>query len=146
MSQITFSRLRDSEDWGLRGTKEELTEHPPAEGTMVTVTKRNGDTQEVEMGKVIAQGDDWWLATVGGTSQTKPSDHRTNEHERQIAELVNEVRELKHAVKVLKHHVDELQMDANARMDAEVDRNADADERAAIQAEGDGPKEANPWA
>lgn len=141
MSEITFSRLRDSEDWGLRGTKDNPTEHPPGEGTMVTVTKRNGDTQEVEMGRVVAQGDDWWLATVGGTPKTKPSDHRVEEHERKLAALVDEVRELRCELKAVKHHLEEMQMEMAGR--DEFDRNADADERAAIQDEGN---EANPWA
>lgn len=144
MSEITFSRLRDSEDWGLRGTKDNLTEHPPGEGTMVTVTKRNGDTQEVEMGRVVAQGDDWWLATVGGKTQTKPSDHRVAEHERKIADLVEEVRNLRVELKAAKHHLDEINQHLFER--SEPDRNADADERAAIRDEQDGPKEANPWA
>ena len=70
MTSVTFSRLRDSEDWGLRGSKELPTDLPPQEGSMVTVTKKSGETQDVQMGRVIAQGDDWWLATVGASNNT----------------------------------------------------------------------------
>jgi len=70
MGTITFSRLRDSEDWGLRGTKESSEDQPPEEGGMVTVTKKSGEQQEVQMGRVVAQGDDWWLATSGASNNT----------------------------------------------------------------------------
>lgn len=73
MGQITFSRLRDSEDWGLRGSKDSPDEQPPQEGSSVTVTKKSGEQQEVVMGRVIAQGDDWWLAASGATNHTKAS-------------------------------------------------------------------------
>jgi len=65
---ITFSKLRDSEDWGLRGEKETPDAQPPEEGTMVTVLKKSGEQQDVEMGRVVAQGDDWWLATTGASN------------------------------------------------------------------------------
>jgi len=67
---ITFSRLRDSDDWGLRGTKDTPEDQPPEEGGMVTVTKKSGEQQEVQMGRVVAQGDDWWLATSGASNNT----------------------------------------------------------------------------
>lgn len=143
MTEITFSKLRDSEDWGLRGAKASPDEKPPEEGATVTVTKRNGDTQEVEMGRVVAQGDDWWLATLGGAQRTKPDQHRSRENEEQIARLIDAMRELRHEVNALTHRVTELE-----QQPIEYDRNADADERAAIEAEGRGdePREANPWA
>ena len=46
MGTITFSRLRDSEDWGLRGAKDTPEDQPPEEGGMVTVTKKSGEQQE----------------------------------------------------------------------------------------------------
>lgn len=70
MMTITFSKLRDSEDWGLRGNKETPDEQLPQEGTMVTVTKKSGEQQDVIMGRVVAQGDDWWLATTGASNNT----------------------------------------------------------------------------
>jgi hypothetical protein len=143
MTEITFSRLRDSEDWGLRGAKASPDEKPPEEGATVTVTRRNGETQDVEMGRVIAQGDDWWLATVGGAQRTKPDQHRSRENEQQLARLTDAMRELHHEVNALKHRVTELE-----QQPSEHDRNADAAERAAIETElfGDEPREANPWA
>lgn len=67
---ITFSRLRNSDDWGLRGTKDTPEDQPPEEGGMVTVTKKSGEQQDVQMGRVVAQGDDWWLATSGASNNT----------------------------------------------------------------------------
>jgi len=62
---ITFSKLRNDEGWGLRGDKASPSDQPPEPGTTITVTKRSGETNDVVMGTVIAQGDDWWLATLG---------------------------------------------------------------------------------
>jgi hypothetical protein len=67
---ITFAALKDINTgertgWGLRGDKSTPSEQPPEEGTTITVTKRSGETNDVVMGEVIAQGDDWWLATLG---------------------------------------------------------------------------------
>ena len=139
MSSITFSRLRDSGDWSLRGTKQEPHDHPPGEGEMVTVTKKGGDTQEVAVGRVVAQGDDWWLATIQGSEQGKPDHHRVGESERQIAALIQQVKELRVEMKAIKHNIMEMQLEMNEQATPDHDANAND------QQDGE-PREANPWA
>jgi len=75
--QITFARIKDPETrepvgWGLRGAKSHPDEPPPEEGAEVVVMKRDGSSTDAVMGRVIAQGDDWWLAHVGRKHDTRP--------------------------------------------------------------------------
>ena len=70
--KINFAKLRDSNDWGLRGSKETESDVAPAEGATVTVTKKSGETVKRTMGKVVVEGDDWWLATCGQKADTTP--------------------------------------------------------------------------
>jgi hypothetical protein len=129
---ITFSKLknRDNPDgpttWGLRASKSSPDEQPPAEGSTVIVTKKGGETQEVTMGRVIAQGDDYWLADIAGRDQSSPDRYRTGENERKIHALIDEVRELRRIVDKL----------ASSQVDEDI-------ERAAIQGE---QEEVDPWA
>ena len=69
--KITFAKLRDEDGWGLRGSKE-VDSYPPEEGTTVDVYKKSGDVVKRTMGKVVAMGDDWWLATCGFKKETQP--------------------------------------------------------------------------
>ena len=101
MSVVTFSRLRDSDDWGIRGSKEQPTDVPPEQGTMVTVTKKSGETQDVQMGRVIAQGDDWWLAAVGATNNAESRRIQDEDLLRQIQDLLREVVSLRHRIEAL---------------------------------------------
>ena len=130
-NQITFHALKnrdnpEEKEWGLRGGKSSPDEQPPAEGSTVTVTKKNGDEQELTMGRVIAQGDDWWIAKIAGRDQSSPDRYRTGENERKIHALIDEVRELLRIVDKL----------ASSQVDEDI-------ERAAIQGE---QEEVDPWA
>lgn len=73
--KITFAKLRDDEGWGLRGSKEPGTS-APAEGSTVKVTKRDETVVSRSMGRIVAQGDDWWLATCGFKKDTRPPGRR----------------------------------------------------------------------
>lgn len=88
---ITFAALKNIDTgertaWGLRGDKSPG-EQPPEEGTTVTATRKSGETTEVVMGKVVAQGDDWWLAEKGRKLDTRPpgmqqaNDHMQHQHD-----------------------------------------------------------------
>lgn len=93
---------------------------------MVTVTRRNGETQDVQMGRVLAQGDDWWLATVGASNKTNG--------------VKDQLDEMRLAIKALDHRISELEQAQGSGPQTDV-------EREAIQQEGgDEPREANPWA
>ena len=76
--KINFAKLRDSGEWGLRGSKESASDVTPAEGSTVTVTKKGGDKVKRTMGRVVAEGDDWWLATCGFKKDTTPPGRRND--------------------------------------------------------------------
>lgn len=141
MTQITFSRLRDSDDWGLRGSKDSPDEKPPQEGTSVTVTKKSGEQQEVVMGRVIAQGDDWWLAASGASNNTATC--------RACAcdSCISLMAKVKRLVASMDDQADAADATSNNYTERRLaQEQADQTERDAIAGEGADAKEANPWA
>ena len=84
--KITFAKLRNEQGWGIRGDKA-TGESLPEMGSTVTVHKRSGDTSDVIMGAVVAEGDDWWLAKIGEKPDRRPPGQRgAEEAERQPTE------------------------------------------------------------
>src|SRR4051812_33021727 len=70
MTQATFSRLRHG-DWGLRVTGK------CQAGMRVTVTKRDGSSSQIIIGRVLWEGDDYTLCTIGAEPKQNESGPRT---------------------------------------------------------------------
>lgn len=64
---VTYSRLRSGE-WGVRGPAAKL-----AAGYRVTVTRRDGTTSEVVIGRILWTGDGVALATIEYSSSSSSS-------------------------------------------------------------------------